>query len=447
MQGELQSTPRPVLDEATRSFVRRSLDAGLVELDDLKKVVVSLMAESERFTPARLAEGLIGAGILTQWQANKLLAGKCRGFHLGSYRLLRPLGKGGMGIVYLGEHHVMKRLMALKILPPHAVADTRRIERFKAEARACAQLDHPNIVRAYDFAQAGDKLYIVMEYVEGVDLQYAVQRDGPMSLGDAIDVLTQATRGLAHAHERGIIHRDIKPSNLLMRTDGEVKLSDLGLARIGWGGDGEPEKHRLMGTADFVAPEQAINSAAVDARADIYSLGCSLYYLLSGRSPFEGTSMQRLAKHQTAPVPDIRSVRADCPGAVADLIARMTAKRPENRPKSAVELLAQLERLGGSSDDASRNHRRKVISAGDTMVDDHLYQATLDDSVLSSDGEVVVAVEVEDFDFGSLPPLDIGSDVVPAKPVPMPTPTLKSATLNRFSSASNAGVSGECVAA
>ncbi len=126
----------PVLDEATRSFVRRSLAAGLVQVDDLKKVVVSLMAESSVFSPKRLAEGLVGADILTRWQANKLLAGKSRGFYLGSYRLLRPLGKGGMGVVYLGEHHVMKRLMALKILPPEATRDERRIARFKEEARA-----------------------------------------------------------------------------------------------------------------------------------------------------------------------------------------------------------------------------------------------------------------------------------------------------------------------
>ncbi len=424
MQSELQSTPRPVLDEATKMFVRRALDAELVELDELKKVVVSLMAESPSFTPDRLADGLVGAGILTRWQANKLLAGKCRGFYLGSYRLLRPLGKGGMGIVYLGEHQVMKRLMALKILPPEAVADTRRIERFKAEARACAQLDHPNIVRAYDFAQAGDKLYIVMEYVDGVDLQYAVHRDGPMSVADALDVLIQATEGLAHAHDRGIIHRDIKPSNLLMRTDGVVKVSDLGLARIGWAGEGEPEKQRLMGTADFVAPEQALNSAGVDARADIYSLGCTLFYLLSGKSPFEGTSFQRLAKHQTAPIPEIRSVRPDCPAAVADLVARMMAKRPDNRPKSASELLAQLERLAGASGESTRRQGRRFSPAGDTVVDGATYQATIDDSSMSSGEEVALAVEVDEFDFGSLPPPDLGSGAAPAKPVPMPTPSV-----------------------
>lgn len=420
MQGELQTSPRPLLDEATRSFVRRSLAAGLVDLDDLKKVVVSLLAESEAFSPSRLAHGLVGAGILTQWQANKLLAGKSRGFHLGSYRLLRPLGKGGMGIVYLGEHHVMKRLMALKILPPHAVASEKRIERFKSEARASAQLDHPNIVRAYDFAQSHDKLYIVMEYVDGVDLHYAIQRDGPMSLADALDVLIQATQGLAHAHERGIIHRDIKPSNLLMRTDGVVKLSDLGLARIGWGEQGEQEQHRLMGTADYVAPEQAINSTAADARADIYSLGCTFYYLLSGCSPFDGTAYQRLAKHQTVPVPDIRTVRGDCPAVIAELIARMTAKRPENRPKSAVELLGQLERLVGKLGHSTRDIRRPVVPAGDTVVDDSVYQATIDDTSLSADDGMVEVVSLDEFDFAELPPMEVGLEPVPAKPLPMP---------------------------
>lgn len=444
MQGELQSTLRPVLDEATRSFVRRALDAGLVELDDLKKVVVSLMAESESFSPQRLAGGLVGAGILTQWQANKLLAGKCRGFYLGSYRLLRPLGKGGMGIVYLGEHQVMKRLMALKILPPEAIVDPRRIERFKAEARACAQLDHPNIVRAYDFAQDGGNLYIVMEYVDGVDLQYAVHRDGPMSVADALDALIQATRGLSHAHERGIIHRDIKPANLLMRTDGVVKVSDLGLARVGRGLEGEPEKQRLMGTADYVAPEQAIDSKGVDARSDIYSLGCTLYYTLSGKSPFEGTAYQRLAKHQTAPVPDIRTVRPDCPAVIAELIARMTAKRPENRPKSAAELLVQLERLAGSGGDTYRRTARSITPAGDTVVDDMTYQATIDDSSPSSDGEAVVLAEIDEFDFGQLPPVELGAVPAPSKPAPMPTMTsARAASSSKGSGSATIGLRGE----
>ncbi len=407
------ASPQPVLDDETRSFVKRSLSAGLVEIDELKKVVVSLMAESPTFTPKRLADGLMGAGILTQWQAAKLLAGKSKGFYLGSYRLLRPLGRGGMGVVYLGEHHVMKRLMALKILPPAATSDPRRIKRFKDEAKASAQLDHPNIVRAYDFAETGGKLYIVMEYVDGIDLHHAVTRDGQMSVPQAMDVLMQAASGLAHAHERGIIHRDIKPSNLMLRTDGVVKVSDLGLARIGWT-DGDEESRRLMGTTDFVAPEQAINSKSVDARADIYSLGCSFYFLLTGRPPFEAATVtQRLAKHQTSPAPDVRTVRPECPPAVAELLARMMAKRPEDRPKSAVELIAQLKRLGVMGGDGPKNALLNVAPADDTNIDEATYQATIDDSSLSSDGEVEVAVEVSEFDFGDLPPIG-AAEMMPA---------------------------------
>ena len=419
MKGASQTAQQPVLDEATRSFVRRSLHAGLLEVGDIKKVVVSLLEESDKFSPQRLADGLIGAGVLTQWQANKLLAGKARGFFLGSYRLLRPLGKGGMGVVYLGEHHVMKRLMALKILPPEATDDERRIERFKAEARACAQLDHPNIVCAYDFAEAGDKLYIVMEYVDGIDLHQLVHRDGPMAVSDVIDVIRQATQGLAHAHERGIIHRDLKPSNLMLRTDGVVKVSDLGLARVGWA-DGE-EDRKLMGTTDFLAPEQAINSKAVDARADTYALGCTMYYLLTGETPFDGTPSQRLAKHQTAPVPDIRAKRKDCPAAVAELLTRMMSKRPDDRPKSAVELLAQLRRLSGSASDSTPGTKlNNVAPVGDSGVDDTLYQASIDDTSLSSDGELPVEVALEDFDFGALPPVSAESESADDSPLALP---------------------------
>ncbi|MGB0595148.1 MAG: serine/threonine-protein kinase [Rubripirellula sp.] len=425
MSVNLANAQRPVLDEATRSFVRRALAAGLVELDDLKKVVISLMSQSSEgageeassFTQEKLADGLVHAGVLTKWQSSKLLAGCSKGFYLGSYRLLRPLGKGGMGVVYLGEHHVMKRMMALKILPPEATEDPRRIERFKSEARACAQLDHPNIIRAYDFAEAGKKLYIVIEYVDGIDLQRAVQRDGVMSVADAVDVLQQTTAGLAHAHERGIVHRDIKPSNLMLRTDGVLKVSDLGLARIGWSQSESQEKQRLMGTADFIAPEQAIDSTTAGTHSDIYSLGCTFYFLLAGKPPFLGSATQRLAKHQAAPVPDIRDERADCPSAIAELLKRMMAKRPADRPKSAVELLAQLTRLVAVVGEPSRRSARSIEPLSDTAVDDAVYQATLDDTSLSADGDVVIEVD-EFIDFEGLPPIDLGGTshpvVVPA---------------------------------
>ncbi|EMI57035.1 serine/threonine-protein kinase [Rhodopirellula sallentina] len=404
-------TARPILDEETRSLVKRALASRVLTLEEIKTVVASLMTEDAHVDSQRLADGLRNAGLLTRWQASKLLSGKSRGFFLGAYKLLRPLGRGGMGMVYLGEHQVMKRQMALKVLPPDALKDTRRIERFKEEARASAQLDHINIVRAYDFNEAGNKLYIVMEFVDGIDLHQIVARDGIMSYDAALDAITQACEGLVHAHERGVIHRDIKPSNLMLRSDGVVKVSDMGLARIGWSeADDNQESKRLMGTADFVAPEQALNSKTVDARADIYSLGCTWHFLLTGKPPFRGDSVaQRLAKHQTAPIPDVRQTRSDCPEAVAMLLKRMMAKKPAERPSSAADLLNQLQRLRAGRGDIGARHEQlaAMVTQSDSAIDDKLFQATMEDSHSMPTSEVDVVEVIKDFDFGSLPPLDV----------------------------------------
>lgn len=419
-------TVRTALDEQAREFVRLVLGAGLVELADLKKVVVSLLTESEFITRDRLANGLVGAGLLTQWQAKKVLAGRGRGYFLGSYKLLRPLGKGGMGVVYLGEHRVMKRPMALKILSPESALDARRIERFQSEARATAQLDHPNIVRAYDFSEDNGRCFIVMEYVEGIDLQFAVQRDGVMSIAAALDAMMQAASGLAHAHGRGIVHRDIKPGNLLLRLDGVLKISDMGLARIGWQGEAPNEagKSRLMGTSEFLAPEQALDSRSVDGRADIYSLGCTLYYLLTGKPPYPAsTTSQRIAKHQTSAAPDIRATRRDCPAALSDLAMRMMAKRPEDRIPSATELLFQLGHIAaGAGEGRGEQPLRKIAPAGDTMADGSLLLATLSDSSLETGiDEVTVVDDRALFDFASLPPVVAHRTNAPAANMPRST--------------------------
>ncbi|MCO8120350.1 serine/threonine protein kinase [Stieleria sp. TO1_6] len=398
----------PVLDEATRDFVRRAMHAGLVELADIKKVVVSLMADNAAFSPERLAEGLVGADLLTPWQSRKLLAGKARGFHLGNYRLLRPLGRGGMGVVFLAQHSVMNRLMALKILPPEASKDARRIERFKEEARASAKMEHPNIVQAYDFAESDGKLFIVMEYIEGIDLHRAIIRDGVMSPAEALDAMIQTTDALAHAHQRGIVHRDIKPSNLLLRSDGVIKVSDMGLARIGYSVATGDAPNRLTGTTDFIAPEQAIDSHSADARADIYSLGCTWFFLLVGRPPYSGDSVaQRLAKHQTAPVPLVANLRKDCPASISSLIQRMMAKRAADRPASAAELLAQLKRIAGAN--ASRNELANRPQSGHspTAIDaDSSSFASLDDSGPLREAVPAAIAEVAEIDFGSLPPMN-----------------------------------------
>jgi eukaryotic-like serine/threonine-protein kinase len=402
---------QPTLDESTREFVKLALGAGLIELEELKKIVVSLLSESNGITRDRLAHGLVGAGLLTDWQVKKLFAGRGRGFFLGSYKLLRPLGKGGMGVVYLGEHRVMKRPMALKVLHSESASDAQRIARFQDEARAAAQLDHPNIVRAYDFAEDNGKLFIVMEYIEGIDLENAIQRDGVMPIEAAVDAVLQAAHGLAHAHGRGIVHRDIKPANLLLRSDGVLKVSDMGLARIGWQGEAPNEagRSRLLGTSEFLAPEQALDSRSVDGRADIYSLGCTLYYLLTGRPPYPGATLsQRIAKHQTSAPPDIRVHRTDCPPALSNLAIRMMAKRPEDRIPSATELISQLSRVANSGLGQGRGGQllRQIAPASDTISNGSLRASTLSDSSLGGGVDQVVVVDDGALlDFASLPPV------------------------------------------
>ena len=412
MTGE-QATTKPQLDDDTRALVRRILASKLLEIDDIKKVVASLMAQGGSFTPQRLADGLVGANLLTEWQAKNLLGGKSRGFFLGSYRLLRPLGKGGMGIVFLGEHQVMKRMLALKVLPQKALENERRIERFKEEARASGQLEHQNIVRAHDFAQDGDKFYIVMEYVDGIDLHQVVKRDGVMTNADALGTIIQISEALSHAHERGIIHRDIKPSNILLRADGVVKVSDFGLARISWQGMDDVANRRLLGTADFIAPEQALDPKSADTRADIYSLGCTFFFLLTGRPPFAGENVQqKLAKHQTAPPPDLRTLRSDCPPGVAELVSRMLAKKPEDRPRSCIDLLSQLERLAGRTGESALEARHVPASLNSIS----------GDGFLSSDGGSGSSPPLSgDVDFSNLPPVDLGA-VQTALPVPSAVP-------------------------
>jgi serine/threonine protein kinase len=295
----------------------------------------------------RLAEIMIEDGLVTRWQADKLLAGKHRGFRLGKYKLLGQIGKGGMSSVYLAEHELMRRRVAIKVLPQNRVNDSSYLERFRLEARAVAKLDDPNIVRAYDIDNQDSTHYIVMEYVDGQDLHQAVMGQGPLDYDTAADYIAQVANGLQHAHEMGLVHRDIKPANCLVDRHNIVKLLDLGLAKLTEDDQASltmANEENVLGTADYLAPEQALNSHEADSRSDIYSLGCTLYFLLTGGPPFpEGSISERLLKHQTAKPESIFKSRPDAPPSLVDICEIMMSKKPDDRFQTAGEVAERLK--------------------------------------------------------------------------------------------------------
>lgn len=299
-----------------------------------------------------LAAMMVRDALISQFQADQLLAGKWRGFHVAKYRVLEKIGIGGMGQVYLAEHKFMKHRVALKVLPRSKSADPSSLERFYREAKAGAALDHPNLVRSYDidFDQASDLHYLVMEYVDGVNLQDLVKLRGPIDPPRAAHYIYQAALGLEHAHECGLIHRDIKPSNLLVDRQGNVKILDMGLARFfNDEQDMITKKYdeSVLGTADYLAPEQAVDSHSVDVRADIYSLGCSFYFILSGYPPFpEGTVAQKLIWHQTRTPKSILEYCPKLPADIHQVLEKMMAKSVADRYQTPGEVAKALEAYG-----------------------------------------------------------------------------------------------------
>lgn len=333
-------------------LVERIRRSGLVPPDRLEGFLTGLAASGNdpADVPDLLAR-LVDAGMITHFHADRLAAGKYKGFILGSYLILELIGSGGMGQVYLAEHTSMKRLVALKVLPVVAadsVEDKVARERFLREARVAATLDHPNIVRVFDLCQEGRLMYLVMEYVEGVSLQAMVAKTGPLPVAAAANYARQVAFGLQHAHELGCVHRDIKPANLLIDRAGVAKILDLGLVRSESDADNgltrKLDHKGVLGTADYVAPEQAVDSSNVDPRADIYSLGATLYFLLAGRPLFpEGRTAQKLVWQQIRDPAPINRIRTEVPEELALIIHKMIQKKPADRYASATEVFEALE--------------------------------------------------------------------------------------------------------
>jgi serine/threonine-protein kinase len=330
------------------SFIGLVKQSNLVDPDLLKKTWRELTDRALDLDDARIiADELVQRNVLTRWQADKLLQRKHKGFFLGKYRLLSHLGSGGMSAVYLAEHVLMRRRVAIKVLPQARVADTSYLQRFHREAQAVAALDHRNIVRAYDVDQEGKVHFLVMEFVAGQSLHDLTMKSGRLEFVEAAEYIRQVAEGLQHAHRMGMVHRDIKPGNLLLDEKGTIKLLDLGLARF----FDEKEENSLtiqhdekvLGTADFLSPEQALDSHKVDSRSDIYSLGCTLYFLLAGHPPFpEGTLAQRLLAHQTKQPESIRGIRANIPEGLLAILEKAMAKKPGDRYQTANEMADSL---------------------------------------------------------------------------------------------------------
>ena len=338
----------------TDTFIEVVKKSGLITEPRLRERVAEIEQEHQgELDRLALARGLIASEDLTSWQAEKLVAGKHKGFFLGKYKLLKLLGRGGMSSVYLAEHSVMKRRCAIKVLPASRVDDSSYLGRFHLEAQAAAALDNPHIVRAYDVDHFTDGKaevhFLVMEYVEGKDLHEAVIQNGPLYPLDAAEYIRQTAVGLQHAHESGLVHRDIKPGNLLLDKKGTVKILDMGLARFFNEGDEDSltiqHDEKVLGTADFLSPEQAISSHEVDARSDIYSLGCTMYFLLSRHVPFEqGSLAQRLMAHQTQQPPPLTKYRSDIPDSLLEIIDKMMQKKAEDRYQTAEEVAQVLKK-------------------------------------------------------------------------------------------------------
>jgi serine/threonine protein kinase len=335
-------------------FASALLEIGLIDAAELERFAV----DSAQGVLG-LSSALVKAGKLTPYQAAAVYQKKSRGLLIGNYLILDKVGQGGMGMVFKARHRKLGRLGALKILPPSFTRDKGAVTRFRREFETAARLKHVNVVAAFEADEDRGVHFLVMDYVVGINLERVVVEHGPLPVPVAVECLIQSARGLEAAHENGIIHRDIKPGNLMLDRRGTVRVLDLGLARIVDASNpfSKTVAGRLtqsgtyMGSVDYMAPEQAEDAHTADHRSDIYSLGCTFFFLLTGREPFAGASiLKRMVAHQEHAAPSLRAIRPEVSPALEAVYQKMMAKRPEERPASMTEVIAQLQAAKHSSD-------------------------------------------------------------------------------------------------
>jgi serine/threonine protein kinase len=348
-------------------FQQSALASGLLTQEEIEEALRDLRGASKKsgqktVSDERLAAKLVSMNKLNRWQAEQLRAGRSK-FKLGLYQIIDSIGQGGMGQVFKAEHTIMGRVVAVKVLPrsrstPEAIAS------FSREIRAQAQLDHENLVRAFDAGHDGNVHFLVTEYVPGTDLRRLIRRQGKLSVAAAASIITQAARGLEHAHSRGLIHRDVKPGNLLVTPEGRTKVSDLGLA--GYFNEAEQTDcygGKVVGTADYLAPEQITAPDKLSPASDIYSLGCTLYYAVTCKVPFPGgTARDKARAHCQMPPLDPRRLNAELPDEFVDAIAAMMAKNPQERLQTAADVVARLSPWVGTAGSGAAQEVAAAVS-------------------------------------------------------------------------------------
>ncbi len=330
-------------------FVADVARSGLVPRPKLDEARLRLGDVPPEEAPNRLAQLLIAQGALTSYQARKVLAGVTKGFFLGEYRILRRLGQGGMGKVYLAQDPQGFKV-AIKVLPPNKSGEgTQTLKRFRREMVLSQRVRHPNIARTIEVGEEKGVYFMIMEYVPGDSLYNLIKGDkgGPWSVPDAARYFLKALDGLNAAHDAGLIHRDIKPSNLMVTPEGEPKILDLGLARSSTSDEDTPltRPNTVIGTLDYASPEQLSNASSADRRSDLYSLGCTLYFTLSGRPPFEGGDVvNKIYKQRMEDPPPLERITRGVPAAFAAIVKKLMAKEPNDRYQTGAELQADLAR-------------------------------------------------------------------------------------------------------
>lgn len=394
--------------ESANNVLHELTAAGLLSSDHATKYGVEIETGSEA-----LLSRLISDGHITEFQADKFRAGKASDIYFGDYVVIDKLGQGGMGTVLLAKHRRMDRKVAIKVLPVTVLESKDAVARFYQEVKVAAQLTHPSIVHAYDAGEHHGFHYLVMEYVPGHDLAQVLSQLGLIPSSLAMDYILQTASGLEYAHNKGIVHRDIKPSNLLLNDEGTIKILDMGLARIGNALDQESSLHltttgQVMGTVEYMSPEQAEDTRQADARSDIYSLGCTLYRLVTGKGPYSrDTIVKTILAHRDAEIPVIDTGSPD-DEALNQLFQKMVAKDPADRFQTVTELITAIRMIEDEN----------VLEDNDTP-------APRDQAL-----NTAIAVRLEDSEAHGIPEAIIPEYVDPVLiAAPDPNPTLPASSI------------------